>query len=352
MKKILAILLALIMVLGMSAAFAETTGRIGVAMPTKSSERWIRDGNSVKEGLEANGYEVDLQYAEDNIDYQISQIENMLVQGVDALVIASIDGSALTNVLSSAKEQGVVIIAYDRLLTNTEDVDYFATFDSIAIGELQATSLLTGLGVLDGATGPFNIELFAGSLDDSNTPLYFEGAMNILQPYIDSGVLVIPSGQTEMAQCAIEGWDGLKAQARMDNLITANYADGTILDGVLSPYDGLSIGILSSLKTVGYGDDDLKMPIVTGQDCEVTSVKSIIAGEQYSSIFNNTASLAEVAVNLTLQALSGEEVEVNSTYNNGVFDVPSMAIDATIITVDNYEAELVDSGYIAAEDLQ
>lgn len=351
MKKILAILVVLSMLIGVSAAFAET-GRIGIAMPTKSSERWIRDGEHVKAGLEALGYEVDLQYAEDNIDYQISQVENMLVKGVDALVIASIDGSALTNVLKSAKEQGIVVIAYDRLLTNTQDVDYYATFDSIAIGEQQATSLLTGLGVLDGATGPFNVEIFAGSLDDSCTPLYYEGSMNILKPYIDSGVLVIPSGQTEMAQCSIEGWDGPKAQARMDNLISANYADGTVCDGVLSPYDGLSIGILSSLKTVGYGSGDQKMPIVTGQDCEVTSVKSIIAGEQYSSIFNNTASLAEVAVKLTTQALNGEEVEVNSVYNNGVFDVPSMAISATIITIDNYEEELVGSGYIAAEDLQ
>lgn len=351
MKKILAILLALIMVLGMSSAFA-ATGRIGIAMPTKSSERWIRDGANVQKGLEALGYKVDLQFAEDIIDNQIAQIENMLVKGVDALIIASIDGSSLNNVLKQARDMGVKIIAYDRLLTNTEYVDAYATFDSIAIGEQQATSLLMGLGVLDGAKGPFNVELFAGSLDDSCTPLYFEGSMNILKPYIDEGVIVIPSGQTDMAQCATEGWDGLKAQARMDNLISANYADGTICHGVLSPYDGLSIGILSSLKAVGYGTGDLKIPVVTGQDCEVPSVKSIIAGEQYASIFNNTASLADVAVKLASELIAGGEVETNSVYNNGIFDVPSMAITATIITAENYEAELIGSGYIAAEDLQ
>jgi len=344
MKKTLALLMVLLLAVG-AAAVAET-GRVGIAMPTRSSERWIHDGDNLKAGLEALGYKCDLQYAEDDVDAQIAQVENMLTKGVDALIIASIDGSTLTNVLKHAKELGVIVVAYDRLLVNTPDVDYFATFYSIAIGELQATSLLTGLGVLDGAKGPFNIELFAGSLDDSNTPLYFDGAMNILKPYIDSGVLVIPSGQTELSQCATEGWDALKAQARMDNLISANYSGGEICHGVLSPYDGLSIGILSAAKAVGYGTGDLPLPVVTGQDCEVTSIKSMIAGEQYSSIFNNTSSLAKVAVELTTQALSGGQVETNSVYPNCAKEVPAMGIDAVIITIDNYQAELVDSGYI------
>ena len=350
MKKILAILLVALMLLA-NLALAET-GRIGVSMPTRSVERWIHDGDKVKESLEALGYTVDLQYAEDIVDAQVSQIENMLLKGVDVLIIVAIDGTALNTVLATAKEMGVTVIAYDRLLMNTKDVDYYATFDSIVIGEMQATSVLQGLGVLDGAEGPFNMELFAGSLDDSCSPLYFEGSMNILQPYIDSGVIVIPSGQVELGQCATEGWDPLKAQARMDNLISANYADGTVLNGVLSPYDGLSIGIISSLKSVGYGTADLPLPIVSGQDCEIPSIKSIIAGEQYATIFNNTTTLAGVAVDMTLQALKGETVETNSTYDNGVFEVPSMSIPATIITAENYESELVDSGYIAAEDLQ
>lgn len=351
MKRFLVLLVALAMVGTVSLAAAET-GRVGIAMPTKSSERWIHDGDNVKAGLEELGFKVDLQYAEDNIDEQIAQVENMLTKGVDALIIASIDGSTLTNVLKHAKDMGVVVIAYDRLLVNTPDVDYFATFDSIAIGELQGTSLLTGLGVLNGATGPFNIELFAGSLDDSNTPLYFEGALNVLQPYLDTGVLVIPSGQTMLSQCATEGWDALKAQARMDNLISGNYSGGEMIHGVLSPYDGLSIGILSALKAVGYGSGDQKMPVVTGQDCEVTSVKSIIAGEQYSSIFNNTASLAKVAVELTTQALNNGVADTNSVYFNGAIDVPAKAISAIIITLDNYESELVASGYISTDALQ
>lgn len=351
MKKVLAILLTLVLLIGLTPAFA-ATGSVGVAMPTKANERWIRDGESVKAGLEALGYKVDLQYAEDIVDNQIAQIENMLVKGVDVLIIAAIDGSTLTKVLDQAKEMGVLVIAYDRLLTNTESVDYYATFDSIAIGEQQATSVLEGLGVLDGATGPFNIELFAGSLDDSCAPLYFEGALNILKPYMESGVINVPSGQLELGQCATEGWDAMKAQARMDNLISANYADGTICHGVLSPYDGLSIAILSSLKSVGYGTGDLKMPIVSGQDCEVPSVKSIIAGEQYASIFNNTTELAKVAVEMTAAYMAGEEVATNSVYNNGVFDVPSQAITATIITAENYEAELIGSGYITADMLK
>ena len=351
MKKLVALLLAALMLLAFASVASASTGRVGVSMPTRSVERWIHDGDKIKASLEELGYTVDLQYAEDVVDAQVSQIENMLLKGVDVLIIVAIDGTALNTVLATAKEQDVVVIAYDRLLMNTNDVDYYATFDSIAIGELQAESVLMGMGYYDGNEGPFNVELFAGSLDDSCSPLYFEGAMNVFQPLIDDGTIVIPSGQVELAQCATEGWDPMKAQARMDNLISANYTDGTVLNGVLAPYDGLSIGIISSLKSVGYGSDDLPLPAISGQDCEIPSIKSILAGEQYATIYNNTSSLSAIAVNMTVQALAGETVETNSEYDNGNFGVPSMAIPATIITAENVQSELVDSGYIAAEDL-
>ena len=230
--------------------------------------------------------------------------------------------------------------------------DYFATFDSITIGELQGTALLNGLGVTDGEKGPFHIELFAGSLDDSNSPLYFEGAMNVLQPYVDEGVLVIASGQTALEQCATQNWDPLNAQARMDNLISAYYAGETKCDGVLSPYDGLSIGILSSFKSVGYGTGERPLPIVTGQDCELASVKSIIAGEQNSSIFNNTSLLSGVAIDMVDAVMKGEEVKTDNVYNNENIDVPSVSVSSTIITIDNYKEELIDSGHISEADLQ
>lgn len=328
------------------------SGKIGLAMPTKANERWIREGEYMKSELEALGYEVDLQYAEDIVDTQVSQIENMLTGGVDVLVIAAVDGSTMSSALQTAKDKGVTVIAYDRLLTKTDHVDYFATFDSIAIGELQGTALLNGLGVTEGAEGPFYIELFAGSLDDSNSPLYFEGAMNVLQPYVDEGVLIISSGQTALEQCATQNWDPLNAQARMDNLISAYYAGETKCDGVLSPYDGLSIGILSSFKSVGYGTKERPLPVVTGQDCELASVKSIIAGEQNSSIFNNTSLLAGVAIEMTDAVMKGEEVNTDAVYNNGNIDVPSVSVSATIITIDNYKEELIDSGHISEADLQ
>lgn len=306
----------------------------------------------MKTELEALGYEVDLQYAEDIVDTQVSQIENMLTGGVDVLVIAAVDGSTMSSALQTAKDKGVTVIAYDRLLTKTDCVDYFATFDSITIGELQGTALLNGLGVTDGEKGPFHIELFAGSLDDSNSPLYFEGAMNVLQPYVDEGVLVIASGQTALEQCATQNWDPLNAQARMDNLISAYYAGETKCDGVLSPYDGLSIGILSSFKSVGYGTGERPLPIVTGQDCELASVKSIIAGEQNSSIFNNTSLLSGVAIDMVDAVMKGEEVKTDNVYNNENIDVPSVSVSATIITIDNYKEELIDSGHISEADLQ
>lgn len=334
-------------------AAAGGTGRVGVSMPTQSSERWIRDGEGIKAGLEALGYEVDLQFAEDSVDAQLSQIENMLTAGIDALVVASIDGSALSSVAAAAKEQGAVVISYDRLLTNTPDVDYYATFDSISIGRMQGGYIVEKLGLPEGK-GPFNIEIFAGSLDDNNAPLYYDGAMMELQEYIDSGMVVIKSGQDDLNQVATQNWDGQIAQSRMDNLLSAYYSDGSRVDGVVSPYDGLSIGILASLKAVGYGSDDLPFPIISGQDAELPSVKSIIAGEQAQTVFVDTRELAKVAVRMVDQYIKGEEVEVNKpgAYDNGAKKVDAMAIPATSVDIDNYEEVLIGSGYYTEDDLK
>ncbi len=331
----------------------EATGRIGVSMPTKSGERWIKDGENIKKGLEELGYEVDLQFAEDHVDVQVAQIENMIMQGIDALIVAPIDGATLTDVCKKAKEQGAVIIAYDRLLINTEDVDYYATFDSIAIGRLMGGYIVEKLGLKEGK-GPFNVELFAGSLDDNNTPLYFEGGLMELQPYIDNGMVIIKSGQTELGQAATQNWDGQNAQARMDNILSTHYSDGSKVDAVLSPYDGLSIGILSSLKAVGYGTADLPFPIITGQDAEVASVKSIIAGEQTHTVYVDTRALAKVAVDLAHQTLTTGKAEVNKpdAYDNGAKKVSAMAISAYSVDISNYKEMLIDSGYISEDELK
>ncbi len=331
-------------------AYADT---IGIAMPTKSSARWISDGNSMVEQFKAAGYDTDLQYAEDDIPNQLAQIENMITKGVDVLVIAAIDGTTLSNALENAAASGIKVIAYDRLIRDSENVDYYATFDNFKVGVQQASTLVDGLKERFPDVKPWNVELFGGSPDDNNAYFFYNGAMSVLQPLIDSGDIAIVSGQMGMDTVGTLRWDGSVAQARMDNLLSANYTDKQV-NGVLSPYDGLSIGILSSLKGVGYGSGDLKMPIVTGQDAEVPSVKSMLAGEQYSTIFKDTRSLAGVTVSMVDALLKGGEPEINdtTTYDNGVKIVPSYLLEPLPVTVDNWEERLIDTGYYKMDQIK
>jgi putative multiple sugar transport system substrate-binding protein len=326
-------------------------GTIGVAMPTKSSERWIADGNNIKDQLEAEGYEVDLQYAEDDIPTQVSQVENMVTKGVDMLVIAAIDGTALGEVLQTAEDSGVEIIAYDRLIRDSEAVDYYTTFDNFQVGVQQAESLVKGLG--ERGEGPYNVELFAGSPDDNNATFFWDGAMSVLQPMIDSGEIVVPSGQTDFDQAAILRWDPATAQKRMEDILTGTYASETV-EGVLSPYDGLSLGIIAALQGNGYGGGGKALPVVTGQDAEVQSVKSIMAGEQYSTIFKDTRELARVTVDMIKAVAAGDEPEVNDTetYDNGVKVVPSYLLEPVPVEAADVESVLIDSGYYTEDDLK
>ncbi|KHJ54646.1 sugar-binding protein [Aureimonas sp. OT7] len=333
-------------------ASAQDKGLVGIAMPTKSSARWIDDGNNMSKILQERGYETDMQYAEDDIPNQLSQVENMVVKGAKVLVIASIDGTTLSDVLQQAADMDVKTIAYDRLIRDTPNVDYYATFDNFQVGVLQATSIVDSLDLANQA-GPFNIELFGGSPDDNNAYFFYDGAMSVLQPYIDSGKLVVASGQMGMDKVSTLRWDPAVAQARMDNILSAFYTDKRV-DAVLSPYDGLSIGILSSLKGVGYGSADMKMPIVTGQDAEVQSIKSILAGEQTSTIFKDTRELARVTADMVDAVSNGTEPQVNDTetYNNGVKVVPSYLLKPVVVTKDNWKEILVDSGYYTEDQLK
>jgi putative multiple sugar transport system substrate-binding protein len=329
---------------------------IGVAMPTKTSERWIDDGDNVRAKLEALGYKVDVQYANDKVPDQQQQLESMLNKGAKALIIAAIDGTALTQQLEAAATDGVKVIAYDRLINNSPNVDYYVTFDNNNVGVQQGTSLLTGLGILDdagkdtGEKGPFNIELFAGSPDDNNATFFFNGAMSVLQPYIDKGVLEIPSGQTEFTQAAIQQWQLKTAQDRMETILNGFYAKGnTKLDGVLSPYDGLSRGILNATKAAAIPN-----PIVTGQDAEKPSDKLILDGVQYSTIFKDTRKLGNTAADMVDAVLNGREPEVNDTetYNNKVKVVPTFQHDSVIVTKENLIKEVVDTGYYTKEEVE
>ncbi|WIB25668.1 multiple monosaccharide ABC transporter substrate-binding protein [Curtobacterium sp. MCSS17_015] len=333
---------------------------VGVAMPTKVSERWIKDGDAVKSSLEKAGYKVDLEYADNKIPQQVQQVSNMITKGAKVLIVASIDGGSLSDQLDAAAEAGIKVISYDRLLTGNENVDYYVSFDNYKVGVDQATSLLTGLGLLDengektDEKGPFTIEVFAGSADDNNATFFFNGAMDTLKPYLEDGTLTIGSGQDGFTQAATQQWDPALAKSRMQNLVAKSYSGGTTLDGVLSPYDGISIGIISALQGAGYGSGDRPLPVITGQDAEAASVKSIINDQQYSTIYKDTRQLADKSASMAQDLLSGKKPEVNDTktYDNKAKVVPTYLFQPTIVTKENYEKVLVDSGYYTDADLK
>lgn len=325
---------------------------IGILMPTKSSERWINDGNDMVKGLKELGYNTDLQYAEDVVETQVSQAENLITKGVSALVIANIDGESLTDVCQKAKDAGIPVIAYDRLIKNTENVDYYISFDNKLVGTQIGQYIEKKLD-LKNAQKTYNIELFAGSPDDNNAHMLYDGAMEVLKPYIDSKKLDVVSGQTKFDEICTLRWDGALAQARMENILTAHYSGGKKVDAVFSSFDGLSRGIVEALRSVGYGSADLPWPVITGQDAETASVKSIVKGEQTQTIFKDTRKLSAQAVKTVDAVLKGEKAEVNdtTTYNNGVKVVPSYLCQPVSVDKDNYQKELIDSGYISQADL-
>lgn len=326
-------------------------GRVGVSMPTQTSERWIQDGNDVKEQLEEAGFTVDLQYANDDIPTQSQQLDQMITQGANVLIVASIDGTALASQLATAASQDIKVIAYDRLIRDTENVDFYVSFDNFKVGEAQGQSLLDGLAEKFADQKPANVELFSGSIDDNNSHFFYDGAMSKLQPKIDDGSIVVKSGQTSLEQTAILRWQQETAQRRMEDLLTSTYQGGDKLHGVLSAYDGLSRGVITALQNAGYSGDD--MPVVTGQDSEIASVKLINDGVQYSTIFKDTRKLAEQAVKSAQALLEGNEPEANNTedYDNGVKVVPSYLLDVVTVTKDNIKEALIDTGYWTQEQV-
>jgi putative multiple sugar transport system substrate-binding protein len=330
---------------------------VGVTMPTTSSERWIHDGQNIKRDLEKKGHRVDLRYAENDVPNQAKQIEDQIAAGAKLLIIASVDGSALSQPLQRAADARIPVIAYDRLLRGSPYVDFYATFENFRVGVYQAESLLTGLGLrsADGqaiaAKGPFNIELFAGSPDDNNATFFFNGAMSVLKPYLDNGTLVVRSGQTEFQAVTTLRWDGETARKRMEEILASSYRRNKV-NGVLSPYDGISLGILSALNNNGYGP---VFPIVTGQDAELASVKSIIAGEQYSTIYKDTRELATVTALMADAVLKGRtppQLNNLNDYDNGVKVVPAFLLNPVSVNKTNYHKVLVESGYYTDDQLR
>lgn len=324
-------------------------GKVGVAMPTKDLQRWNQDGANMQKELEAAGYEVDLQYASNDIQTQVSQIENMINSGCQVLVIASIEGDSLGTVLEQAKEKNIPVIAYDRLIMNSDAVSYYATFDNYMVGTKQGEYIRDHLD-LDNADGPFNIELTTGDPGDNNARFFFGGAMDVLQPYIDSGKLVVKSGQTEFEAVATANWSTETAQARMDSIVSANYADGTQLHACLCSNDSTALGVANSLEANYTGE----WPIITGQDCDIASVKNMIAGKQSMSIFKDTRTLASKVVEMVDAIMKGGDAPVNDTksYDNGTGIIPSYLCEPVFADINNYKELLIDSGYYTEADLQ
>ena len=323
-KKVVSAILCASMVAGMVvipgvAVKADDKKLIGVTMPTKDLQRWNQDGENMKKELEAAGYEVDLQYASNDVSTQVSQLENQVANGCD------------------------------RLLMNSDAVTYYATFDNYKVGQKQGEYLVDALD-LDNQDGPFNIELFTGDPGDNNCNFFFGGAMDVLQKYIDEGKLVVKSGQTEFEQVATANWDSAKAQDRMDTIIAGNYSDGTNLDAVLCSNDSTALGVENALAASYTGE----YPIITGQDCDTPNVKNIVAGKQAMSVFKDTRALASAVVDMVDAIMKGEEPEINDTesYDNGTGVIPTYLCDPVVVTIDNYKEILIDSGYYTEDQIQ
>jgi putative multiple sugar transport system substrate-binding protein len=355
-RKMLFAALAVLVAAGFLAGCSKKSGNgntVGVLMPTRSEERWIKDGDAVKAGLEKLGYAVELQYADDDIPTQVRQLEDLITKGVKALVISSIDGSSLSNGLSQAAAAKIPVISYDRLLMKSPNVDYYVSFDNYKVGQQMGDILIQGMKLDTPANKPLIVELFAGSPDDNNSVGFYDGAMDKLKPYFDNGTLKIGSGQQGRDVVGTLRWDASEAMKRMENLLSAYYTNLT-LDGVLSPYDPISLSILEACKAVGYGTTPGKpLPVIGGQDCIVASCKSILAGEQYATVLKDTRSLGAATVDLVDKILKQQTLPALDTksYDNGAKIVPSLLLDSVIVTKDNLKSAVVDTGYHTAAEV-
>ena len=347
MKKLLLVLLCVALAMVCVGAFAEGE-KVGVSMPTKDLQRWNQDGENMKNLLEEAGYEVDLQFASNDVQQQLNQVTNMINNGAKVVIISAVEGSSLGSALDLAKEKGVMVIAYDRLLMESDAVSYYATFDNYKVGTVQGTYIKEALD-LDNAAGPFNLEVTAGDPGDNNALYFYQGAMDVLQPYIDAGKLVVKSGQLAFADVATPTWKTEVAQNRATSVL-ANYADGSNIDAWLCSNDSTALGVINALED----NYDGEWPIITGQDCDKSNVKKMIEGKQSMSVFKDTRTLAAQVVKMVGQILKGETVDVNdtTTYNNNVITVPSYLCEPVFGSADNYMELLIDSGYYKLEDIQ
>ncbi|NEG70001.1 substrate-binding domain-containing protein [Bifidobacterium choloepi] len=339
----------------------EAGATIGISMPTKSEERWNKDGSNLKEKLEKAGYKVILSYADDKPAQQNSDIENMVNNDAKIIVVAAKDGSAVGPAVEKARDAGATVIAYDRLIMNTDAVDYYATFQLEQVGVLEAEYIIEELGLDSGAAGPFNIELFSGSPDDNNAKYFFKGAWEKLQPYFESGALVCPSNhgggvtkdfsEDDWQKIAVQSWKTETAQTYMESILDSSYSHGEKLDAVLSPYDGISQGVINAIESkrpdMIPGTDS--WPVITGQDAMEIAITNIANEKQGETVYKNVDELGDAVYKMIIEIAEGKDVSgINGEFNNGNIDVPSLLLDPMNITIDNL-SELVETGYVTQE---
>ena len=348
MKKVLSIVLCMLILCVSFSALAEGQ-KVGVSMPTKDLQRWNQDGENLKNLLTDAGFEADLQFASNDVQQQLNQITNMINSGCEVVIISAVEGSSLGSALDLAKEKGVTVFAYDRLLMESDAVSYYATFDNYKVGTVQGNYIKEALD-LDNAEGPFNLEITAGDPGDNNAIYFYNGAMDVLKPYIEAGKLVVKSGQSEFTDVATPTWKTEVAQNRASGIISSFYADGSNIDAWLCSNDSTALGVINALED----NYDGEWPIITGQDCDKSNVKKMIEGKQSMSVFKDTRTLAAQVVKMVGQVLNGEEVDVNDTetYFNNVITVPSFLCEPVFGSADNYMELLIDSGYYTLEDVQ
>ena len=335
--------------------------KVGIAMPTKSLERWNRDGSYLEEQFKGKGYEVSLTYSDNKIDQQVKDIEGLIADKVDLLVIAAIDGESLSQVLADAKEENIPVISYDRLIMNTDAVSYYVSFDNYTVGKLQGEFVKEQLD-LDNAAGPFNIEFTAGDPADNNAGFFFNGAYDVLKPYIDEGKLVVPSGQTSFDQVATKSWDTATAMSRFQNILGSNYSDGTQLDVALCSNDSTALGVTQAISTDYAGTNSV---IVTGQDGDEANLANLVDGKQTMTVYKAVANEAVATLDIGIALLNGETPDAGlidkagwsfecaydtSSYDNGTGIIPSYLLVPTVVTKDNIQKELVDTGYYTMDD--
>lgn len=368
MKKFLALLLALVMTLSLVACGGGDTPAnnensdndgaqtVGISMPTKSLERWNRDGSYLKEQFEKAGYNVLLTYSDNDNNQQNNDIANMLAENIDLLIVAAIDGEALAQTLADAKDQNVPVIAYDRMITNSDAVNYYVSFDNYTVGVLQAQYVIDKLDLANAGDKTYNIEFTAGDPADNNAGFFFNGAYDTLKTYIDAGTLKIPSGKTTFEQVATPAWSTDTAMENFQNTLASYYSDGTVLDIALCSNDSTAMGVAKAITSDYAGSNT---PLVTGQDGDIANLQNIVDGVQTMTVYKNVADEAGVTLVLAQALLAGETIDAslcskfaveaacNTTdYSNGTNAATSFLLVPYSIDAENLQL-LVDTGNYA-----